>query len=139
MHNDFDEMKSLRESCFSSDTINAARSMPEFMLWGSKFKLFTQFSILLKIIDHSGLWFWKKNYLLWNLGFVLVCLYTKFCLVIKKTPKKINFSKFHQWIFFCIRVDKNLEIIIYIYRLCKSTIITKVMKKIWNELEENFG
>lgn len=33
----------LRESCwcFSSDIIKAALSMPEFMLWGSKFKLFT--------------------------------------------------------------------------------------------------
>lgn len=43
----------LRESCwcFSSDIIKAALSMPEFMLWGSTFKLFTQFSILLKI-DH---------------------------------------------------------------------------------------
>lgn len=53
-------MKFLRDSCFSSDTIKAARSMPEFMLCGSKFKLFTQFSILLKI-DHSGLWF-QKNF-----------------------------------------------------------------------------
>lgn len=41
---------SLRESwwCFSSDTMRAARSMPEFMLCGSRFKLLTQLSMLLK-------------------------------------------------------------------------------------------
>lgn len=41
---------SLRESCivFSSEIINAACSMPEFILCGSK--LFTQFSILLKMV-----------------------------------------------------------------------------------------
>lgn len=40
----------LRESCwvFSSDIINAACSMPEFILAGSK--LLTQFSILLKFV-----------------------------------------------------------------------------------------
>lgn len=46
----------LRESCwvFSSDTIKAACSMPEFILCGSK--LFVQFSILLKFA-HSTIMF----------------------------------------------------------------------------------
>lgn len=51
----------LRESCwvFSSDIINAACSMPEFILAGSK--LLTQFSILLKfvfsaIMQVDGIW-----------------------------------------------------------------------------------